>query len=240
MAIHAARRREIETAAAKLSGAAGPVDPLEVAARCGVAVVACPGLSSSALYLRRGRDEVILYAIEGRTREFQRFSIAHELGHRTLHQGGLRPSGQLEREADYFAGCLLMHVDVVIEARRRHASEPLSAIAALAGDRGVSLTAAAIRYVEVIEDASIVVVAHGSSIRQWRSNAALAARLDRRFRLLAGADLPEEALARKLSKPQLSLTSAAPAGVWFDGGTGDITEHVRILGRTGTLTVVVV
>jgi hypothetical protein len=109
---------------------------------------------------------------------FQRFSIAHELGHyylpghidavlgdRDIHESraGFTSGDRYELEADHFAAGLLMPSGLFNVAMRR-AGEGFAAIEHLAGLCQTSLTATAIRLTECSRDPVAIVVSTGERI----------------------------------------------------------------------------
>src|SRR3972149_5886641 len=100
------------------------VNPEAIAASKGIAVKAKPDTSAgvSGMLIKTGDDFGIMYATNIPSRGFQRFSIAHELGHYFIegHPEALLTSGihqsradfvsddPFEQEADIFAAALLM------------------------------------------------------------------------------------------------------------------------------------
>ncbi|WP_246658403.1 ImmA/IrrE family metallo-endopeptidase [Rhizobium sp. FKY42] len=125
----------------------------------------------SGMLLRHGNDFGIVYATHIRSEGFQRFSVAHELGHYFLpghvdqviqngihvSRGGFVTNDPYELEADHFAAGLLMPEQPFRKEIDRR--EPgLSAIEAIADLCVASKTAAAIRYAEVSEAATAVIM----------------------------------------------------------------------------------
>jgi Zn-dependent peptidase ImmA (M78 family) len=109
----------------------------------------------------------IAYATHIKSEGFQRFSIAHELGHYFLEghpdavfksgdihesRAGFGSADQIELEADHFAAGLLMPSHLFAAAAGRY-SDGLEAIKGLAADSKTSLTASAIRYAELTDAA---------------------------------------------------------------------------------------
>jgi Zn-dependent peptidase ImmA (M78 family) len=150
-----------------------PVDPFAIAASRDIVVEGKPEKVDgvSGMLLRHGNDFGIVYATHIRSEGFQRFSVAHELGHYFLpghvdqviqngihvSRGGFVTNDPYELEADHFAAGLLMpELPFRKEIDRR---EPgLSAIEAIADLCVASKTAAAIRYAEVSDAATAVIM----------------------------------------------------------------------------------
>ena len=128
--------------------------------------------------MRLGEDYGIAYATHIDNPGFQRFSIAHELGHyylpghidavlgdRDIHESraGFTSGDRYELEADHFAAGLLMPSGLFSGALRR-AGEGLGAIEHLAGLCQTSLTATAIRFTQCSRDPVAMVVSTGGHI----------------------------------------------------------------------------
>ena len=137
-----------------------------------------PNTGVSGMLVRHGNTFGILYATNIPNEGFQRFSIAHELGHffvdghidHISFDGGLHKShadfvssDPYEREADYFAAGLLMP-ETPVRGIIRKQPDGLCAIEAIQHEAQVSLTASAIRYVGLTESAAAVIVSQGDKI----------------------------------------------------------------------------
>jgi len=173
-----------------------------------------------------------------------RFTLAHELGHFFLdnHRNGLlkgllepHPSKnneskhqKIEREADYFASCLLM-------PEKRFSKDCLgqkfkfSIIEKLAIKYKVSLTACAIRFTEIGNHPIMIVYCENNEVKwKWNSN-------DFPFKYLAekGNKIPEDTLVGDYFKTGTGSkrTEQLWAGDWFncyrhEDETRKIYEHV--------------
>ena len=121
----------------------------------------------------------------GKTSERGRFTLAHELGHYFidshrigLKQGLLKPHpskgevnqyNKIEREADYFASCLLMPEEKLkMDINRKKFNFEL--IEHLRLKYGVSRTACAIRFAEIGNHPIMVVYAENNIIKWRRSS----------------------------------------------------------------------
>ena len=157
-----------------------PVDPFAIAASRDIIVEAKPDVAAgvSGMLLRHGDTFGILYATHIQSEGFQRFSVAHELGHyfldghvdHLLQKDGIHSShagfvstDPYELEADHFAVGLLMPATLFRRALGRW-SPGLPAIESMAELCHTSLTATAIRYAELSEDAVAVIMSTGSTI----------------------------------------------------------------------------
>jgi len=157
-----------------------PVDPFAIAARHNIVVEpkrdAAEGVSG--MLLRHGDEFGILYAALVQSEGFQRFSIAHELGHyfldghidHVLPQDGMHAShagfvspDPYELEADNFASGLLMPASLFRRALGKHEAG-FAAVESAASQCRTSLTATGIRYAELSEDAVAVIVSTGPAI----------------------------------------------------------------------------
>ena len=157
-----------------------PVDPFEIAGDRGIDVKAKPDAAAgvSGMLLRHGDTFGILYATHVSSEGFQRFSVAHELGHYFLDghidqvlptdgyhtsHAGFVSADPYEREADSFAAGLLMPSDLFRQALGEH--EPgVAAVESISGLCRTSLTATAIRYAGLTDDAVAVVVSTGRRV----------------------------------------------------------------------------
>ena len=126
----------------------------------------------SGMLLRYGDTFGILYSTQIPNRGFQRFSIAHELGHYFIDghldqipfddnvhrsRADFVSSDYYEREADHFAAGLLMPTTPVRRIIDRSPSG-FGSIEAIQQKTNASLTAAAIRYVGMTDEAVAIIV----------------------------------------------------------------------------------
>ena len=132
----------------------------------------------SGMLLRHGDTFGILYSTRIPNTGFQRFSIAHELGHffidghldqipfdENMHssRAGFVSSDHYEREADHFAAGLLMPTTLVRGVIDR-ASEGLCGIEAVQQKANASLIAAAIRYIGLTDVAAAIIVSRDGRV----------------------------------------------------------------------------
>ena len=160
-----------------------PVDPFAIAANLDIVVEAKSDAESgvSGMLLRHGNSFGIVYATHVASEGFQRFSVAHELGHYFLDghidhvlrdgvhtsRAGFISADPYESEADNFAAGLLMPANPFQRALRK--CEPgLSAVESMATLCRTSLTATAIRYAELADEAVAVIVSTGQTIDYCR------------------------------------------------------------------------
>lgn len=157
-----------------------PVDPFAIAQRADVVVHAKPmnveGVSGMLVHANNAFG--IVYATHIASVGFQRFSVAHELGHyylpghpeAVLNADGIHESragfvsrDRYEREADHFAAALLMPRMLFLPAMR-HAGDGFAAIEKMAHTCQTSLSATAIRYASCSDEMFAVVVSTGPQI----------------------------------------------------------------------------
>lgn len=158
-----------------------PVDPIAIAESLGIVVEPKPDTAGgvSGMLVRHQDTFGIMYATHIDNDGFQRFSIAHEIGHYVLegHVDHIFPSGDglhsskagfvsgdpFELEADHFAAGLLMP-DPYFSREVRRFGDGLEAIEGMARECRTSLTATAIRYAETASVPVAVVVSAGDSV----------------------------------------------------------------------------
>jgi len=141
-----------------------PVCPIEIAERNDITV---EGMSSgqpgcSGMLVRNGNNFGILYSTDVKNDGFQRFSVAHELGHYFLPEhpenvlrhgphlskAGFSSSDPYEREADFFAAALLMP-RALFQIACERVPEGLEGVLQLSEQCRTSITASAINYAKM-------------------------------------------------------------------------------------------
>jgi Zn-dependent peptidase ImmA (M78 family) len=156
-----------------------PIDPIAIAEGLGILVQPKPTSGGvSGMLIRLGNEFAIAYASHIDNDGFKRFCVGHELGHYHLpgHVDAVLAHGDIhesragsfsddpyEREADHFAAGLLMP-DPLFSRELRRLGDGLEAVEAVAGLCGVSLTAAAIRYIEKASVPVAMVVSAGPHV----------------------------------------------------------------------------
>lgn len=155
-----------------------PVSPFELAADDGIEVLGADIEGASGVLLCSSGVFGILFSRNIGNEAFQRFSIAHELGHYHLpgHPEALFARGEVHRshagfesaasyevEADHFAAGLLMPGNLFKAALSR-GGDGLDAILAAAAACETSLTATAIRFAQSADEPVAVVVSSGGRI----------------------------------------------------------------------------
>ena len=237
-----------------------PVDPIIIARDLDIEVVAKPASAKgvSGILLRTGDSCGIAYATHIDNPGFQRFSIAHELGHyflpghldavlgdRDVHESHAEfaSADRYELEADHFAASLLMPRCLFSTALRR-ADDGIAAVERLADICGTSLTSTAIRYTQCTSDPVAIVVSTGGSIDYCFVSDALR---DRdgfdwiRKRQAVPRTAPTFAFNSDPEKVRRANRIAEESNlqIWFGGSRSiELSEDVIGLGRYGkTLTV---
>lgn len=236
-----------------------PVCPFTIAEQLDISVEPLPGYTKgvSGMLLRDKNYFGILYATFVDNEAFQRFCVAHELGHYFLpghpesvlidgmhtSQTGFVSKNRYELEADHFAAGLLMP-RYLFSAALDKADEGLDAVKKLANECFTSLTATAIRYAQQTPEAVAIVVSIGSKVDYCFMSDSM--------REIPGTDwprkgspLPLSTLTRKFNMDSSNVLQSKSAESdttlqnWL-GGTLDIElyEEVIGLGRYGkTLTI---
>ena len=237
-----------------------PVDPFAIAERNEIIVQAAPASRDgvSGLLVRRGNTFGILYGTHINSEGFQRFSVAHELGHyfmpghidAVLGKGDSHESRALggtnnpyEDEADAFAANLLMPRRLFASALC-HMDDGLSAVESLSSQCRTSLMATANRYGDLASIPAAIVVSQGDAIEYCKMSPAL-----REFRGLTwirrATPLPLRSTTARFNLDRSKVASASKeTGVtslkeWFGGPYNlEVIEEVKGLGEYGrTLTV---
>lgn len=172
--------RQAEQLLRDLGVTALPVDPAKIADENGILVQAKRDSAAgvSGMLMRVGDSFGIMYATHIASLGFQRFSIAHELGHYFLpghldavvgptgiheSRAGFVLDDRYEREADHFAAGLLMPGQFFRPALDS-AGEGLSAVLELADLCVTSLPATAIRMTQCTREPVAVIVSTGVGI----------------------------------------------------------------------------
>lgn len=259
------RRREIEARAEAMLGDAQvtrlPVDPIAIAQHLEIYVEAKPPevAGASGWLVRVGEDYAIVYATHIDSIGFQHFSVAHELGHFAIdghfehvfldgseHQSraGFQASDGIEREADYFAACLLMPKKLCKPLINR-SQDGMVAVLTLAKECRTSLTAAALRYAE-IGGVPVGVVQCFNGRVEFCATYPLQAHVRWARALMHDAKVPAGSATQRLSEDadailrSLEDSDSSEACAWFPGAdrNAGLIEEAIGLGRFGrTLTV---
>jgi hypothetical protein len=237
-----------------------PVDPFAIAAKHDLHVerkpAGMPGVSGALIFAEP--RPIIIYSAELENEGFERFSVAHELGHYFLpdHPAEILKAGgqhfsragftegtsSIELEADHFAAGLLMPGGLVRSHLIQH-QLGLEGICRLAEDARVSLTAAAIRAAECVSFPLCIIVSSGTEVRYAFPSSAFKG-LGKRIFIKKGDPLPAGVTAAFNARPENVAAARRVTGEcdlmdWFDTDRHvPLDEEVIGLGRYGfTLTV---
>ena len=174
-------RSEAERFLKEIGAESLPIDPFEIARREGITLSPKPSTAKgvSGMLVKVGDSLGIMYATDVDSEGFQRFSVAHELGHYILDghseqlfsgdenvhesRAGFGSADPIELEADHFAAGLLMPRQLFVPAMRRSPSG-FPGIERLARKCRTSLTSTAIQYATFSDDPVAVVVSEGASV----------------------------------------------------------------------------
>ncbi len=157
-----------------------PVDIMSIAEKNEISVLPKPSASRgvSGMLIRLGEKFAIGYATHLGNEGFERFSVAHELGHYFLaghvdsvlangdvheSRAGFAAPNRYEREADHFAAALLMP-RAAFKAEIAHRELNLKAIEELSALCRSSFLATAIRLAQLSDDYLAVVVSSGNNV----------------------------------------------------------------------------
>jgi Zn-dependent peptidase ImmA (M78 family) len=239
-----------------------PIDPMALARSRGIRVIAMPhdhdGVSG--MFIHANGKSAIAYATHIDNKGFQHFSVAHEIGHCFLpgHIDAILPDGasehfsrsgfisddRYELEADHFAAGLLMPARLFTRAMET-AGDGLDAIERLAGRCKTSLTATAIRYQQLTQEAVSIIQSRGSRIEFCFMSDALLALKPGRWPH-KGEPVPRRSVTHRFNADPERVAKAERdadevQGVDWFGAFPDVElyEEVVGLGRYGrTLTVI--
>ena len=200
---------------------------------------------------------MILYNSAVSSEGRKRFTVAHEFGHYLLHRhqqeefacgaGDIETSGEgkgsrdIEKEADDFATTLLMPLD---DFRRQVGGQTVSfdLLGHCADRYGVSLTAAAIRWLEIAPQRAVLVASRDDHML-WASSNEAAFKSGAFFATRKNTiELPRSALAHSRNCTGASQSHDTRAQVWFAREPAEmpITEMTKVAGNYGyTLTLLV-
>ena len=230
-----------------------PVCPFAIADSLGIVVQAKPMADAgcSGMLVRLGNSFGILYATHLENEGFERFSVAHELGHyflpghpeHVLSQGahqshaGFASNDPYEREADFFAASLLLP-PVLFRAAAAREAEGLDAVTQLSLLCKTSLTATAISYARESHAAVAVILSTNGVVNCcFQSNAMKAAKVGW---LKPGTTVPNstETLLLSCDSDRVLAADCASSSVdldlWFEDAPRLIANEEAIgLGRYG-------
>lgn len=167
----------------------------------------------------------------------RRFAISHELGHWRLHRQHSQvfactaqdlvaryKESKIEAEANSFASALLMPENLFRE-RQTDERPSFQQVESLADDFSVSLTAAAIRWMEIADDYAAAVVSQNGKVRWWRGTT----EFEEALWITPGSKLSSLTLASKVSSmdPRVYGPEEVDLAAWTDG-SDDLTSDVLI------------
>lgn len=237
----------------ELEIAALPIDPVEIASTKGIAVQAAPRSMTgfSGMLAQWDTNFGIMYSTYIDNPGFQRFSIAHELGHYFLpghveqllangphkSHAGFGSRDPYEQEADFFAAALLMPMRLLKPILSRH-EDGMTCVNSLAAECETSLTASAVRYSRLSKSAVAVVLSQNGLIDFCLFSDAMKEAKVRWPR--AGTPLPQGTLTARFGADSRSMSSAREARAdvdlvdWFDcPKSHQVSEEVIGLGGYG-------
>ena len=226
-----------------------PICPFEIAKRHEIHVEpkesTQPGVSG--FLMRVGDTFGIKYASQIANEGFQRFTVAHELGHYFLpgHAEALFPSGTgihhssflstdpLERQADWFASVLLMPEFLFKKAVDR-AGYGFSAIEKLSLLCKASILATAIRFTQFTDDAVALIVSTGNKVEYCFMSERIKS-LPGITWIKKGTLVPSNSTTSRFNKIANNIESAQHAegachlDLWFDGAPDvEVNEDVDV------------
>lgn len=237
-----------------------PVNPFAIADTLDIHVEKKPpGMRgvSGALIFAQPRP-IIIYSSEHQSEGFERFSLAHELGHYLLpghpeeiiaaggthfsKAGFSEGSNSIELEADHFAAGLLMP-DALVKSHLADAQIGMEGLRSLADLARVSVTAAAISAAGCAPYPLCVIVSEGARVAYAFPSGSFKDLGDRIY--LRKNDLLPPSLTADFNRDAANVaggrrvTGACRLADWFDGARKlPMDEEVLGLGRYGlTLTV---
>lgn len=238
-----------------------PIDVLALAKSRGILVQPKPSTEKgvSGMLLRVGDEFAIGYTTHIKSVGFQRFSIAHELGHyflghaddmfcdgKNIHEShaGFGSKELIELEADYFAVGLLMPSDLFKKEAARY-SDGLVAIEKVAEKCQTSITSSAIRYAQLTDAAVAIIISTKSSVEYCFSSRSM--REVKGYRHpVKGSVLPRDSLTRDFNQTASNVArgersdDATDLLTWFQADNEiEASEEVIGLGDYGkTLTII--
>lgn len=211
-----------------------PIDPFELCAKIGIDLIPKPPTEEgvSGMLIRHGNNFGIVYATNIPSEGFQRFSVAHELGHYFLDghpekifdttgihrsRAGFASSDPYEREADCFASNLLMPARLV-RPLLRTIPDSIRGVASLAKTCKTSLTATAIRVAELADTPIAVIISSRGIVDYCRCSEELR-KIKGWNALTKGSPLPAS-VSRDLARSDssaLERSGATAFSAWFGG-----------------------
>lgn len=253
-------KNQTEAIAKEYGFTALPICPKLIAEKSEILLQPLPSniVSCSGRLVRVGNAFGIMYATYVDSEGFQRFSIAHELGHYFIaghpeavlvngsHESnaGFASTSKYEREADTFAAALLMPENLFRGAMGGRIMT-LDALIDLASRCVTSLTSTAFRWVELSKRACGVVMTDGTAVVTAYFSEEMKSSLSPPY--LKGQPIPPGTITHDFVHEQSRITQAeraegfVRADDWFGQGVQTkLSEQVIGLGNYGrTLTILV-
>jgi hypothetical protein len=177
----------------------------------------------------------------------RRFAISHELGHWQLHRQHSQvfacteqdmvaryKESRIEAEANSFASALLMP-EFLVRERRTDERPSFEQIERLADDFSTSLTATAIRWMEIADDYAAAVISQNGKVKWWRGTM----RFEEALWIAPGANLSPLTLAAKVASndPRVHGPEEIDLAAWTHGSedlaSDVLIEETRSLGTFG-------
>lgn len=213
------------------------------------------------MLVKSGDDFAISYATHIKSEGFQRFSIAHELGHFFLpghpealfaksdshsSMAGFAAGDPIELEADHFAACLLMPRTLFTSLMDKN-KDGMDAVVALSESCKTSRIATAIRYAELSKANVAIVVSSGTTIDYCFMSDSLQKFKGLRW-IRKGRALPQTSATMAMRKRTGAIDNGdsdsdqSDTTIWFDSERETaLVEEVIGLGEYGrTLTILTV
>lgn len=207
-----------------------------------VRFVGLDGLAGRIVPQRNGRSLITINSRD--TLERRRFSLAHELGHHELHarlnqtfactardMTDYRRSPE-ERQANYFAACLLMPDWLFADEVDDH-DPSVALVQSVASRFGTSRMATALRLSELSDRRTAVVLSAADGVRWAIPNQRFGYAVDRRLPRLSPLSFAHDAL-RGAQVPTRPSKVDGDTWLYFDLRSGeDLMESSMLLGGTG-------
>lgn len=229
-----------------------PVDPMTVAKRLGITVEPSDKLGGafSGCLMRSGETFGIMYSVAVASEGFQRFTVAHELGHHQLihqHEWIFRDDGchysisnfssndWFEVEADHFAAELLMP-EPMFRLALRQAGEGMAAIKRLSDIFITSLPSTAIRFARHTYDPAAIVMSRGNTVDYCFTSEALGRLPGVRWGLRKDDPLPTGSATYRFNQDSGRVTgahseeSSCHISEWFTDCRTDLTLNEDVIG----------
>ena len=188
----------------------------DLAMALGAIVVYGPLQEAEARLTRKGNKGIIRIREDLQPPARRKFALSHELGHWQLHQSVSQificpesdmiadyRNSRVEAEANSFASALLMPEHLFLE-RIRHHRPSFKELSALAQYFQTSLTATAIRRIDLSSDYCALVLSSAGRIKWWRGSE----EFEEAFWIQPGQALSQRSTASQLDATTLSLAPA--------------------------------